>query len=97
MAERRMFSKTVIDSDAFLDLPPAAQALYFHLAMQADDDGFINSSRRIQRMIGAAEQDLSLLVDAGFLLRFDTGAVVVRHWKLHNYIRPDRHLSLIHI
>ena len=91
MAERRMISKRIADSDAFLDMPLSAQALYFHLCMRADDDGFVNGARRIQRMVGAAEDDARLLVAKGFLIVFPSGVVVIKHWKLHNYIPKDRH------
>lgn len=90
MAERRMFSKTIIDSDLFLDMPLTTQALYFHLSMRADDEGFINNPKRIQRTIGASDDDLRLLVAKQYLIPFDTGVVVVRHWKIHNYIQSDR-------
>lgn len=91
MAERRMFAKTIIDSDAFLDMPLSAQSLYFHLAMRADDDGFINNPKKIQRMIGASEDDCKLLIAKKFVLVFNTGVIVIRHWKLHNYIQKDRY------
>ena len=89
MAERRMFAKSVIDSDVFLDMPPTTQMLYFHLAMRADDDGFINNPRRIQRMIGASDDDMRILIAKQFILTFENGVIVIRHWKLHNYIRKD--------
>ena len=91
MAERRMFAKSIIDSDLFLDMPPSAQCLYFHLSMRADDEGFVNSPRKIQRMIGASEDDCRLLVAKRFLIPFDTGVVVIRHWRIHNYIQKDRY------
>lgn len=90
MAERRMFAKTIIDSDAFLDMPLSAQSLYFHLSMRADDDGFINNPRKIQRMIGASDDDLKLLIMKNFIIPFESGIVVIKHWKIHNYIRGDR-------
>ena len=70
MAERRMFSKTIVDSDAFLDMPMSTQCLYFHLNMRADDDGFVNNPKRIQRMVGAADDDLKLLIAKSFILTF---------------------------
>lgn len=91
MAERRMFAKTIIDSDAFLDMPMSTQALYFHLSMRADDDGFINNPKRIQRMIGASDDDLKLLLAKSFLILFESGVVVIKHWKIHNYIQSDRY------
>lgn len=90
MAERRMFAKTIIDSDAFLDMPLSTQALYFHLSMRADDEGFINNPKKIQRMVGSSEDDLKLLTAKRFILAFDSGVIVIKHWKLHNYIRSDR-------
>ena len=91
MAERRMFAKTIIDSDAFLDMPLSAQALYFHLSMRADDDGFVNNPKKIQRMVGASEDDYNLLIINQFIITFESGVIVIKHWKIHNYIRPDRY------
>lgn len=91
MAERRMFTQKIVDSDAFLDMPLTAQALYFHLNMRADDDGFVNNPKKIQRMIGAAEDDLKLLIAKRFLLAFENGVVVIKHWRMHNLLRKDRH------
>lgn len=91
MAERRMFAKGVVSSDAFLDLPLSAQALYFHLAMQADDDGFVGAPRKVQRSIEAAPADLDWLEQSGFILRFPSGIVAIRHWKISNYIQNDRY------
>lgn len=90
MAERRMFAKTIIDSDAFIDMPLSTQALYFHLSMRADDEGFINNPKKIMRMIGASDDDLRVLVGKRFIIPFDSGIVVIKHWKIHNYIRGDR-------
>lgn len=89
MAERRMFAKSVIDSDAFSDMPLTTQALYFHLGMQADDDGFVNSPKKIQRSIGATVDDMKLLIAKGFIIPFNSGVIVITHWKIHNYIRKD--------
>ena len=91
MAERRMFAKTIIDSDIFLDMPLSTQALYFHLSMRADDDGFINNSKKIQRMIGCGDDDLKLLIAKKFLIPFESGVVVIKHWRIHNYIQNDRY------
>ena len=88
-----MFAKTIIDSDSFLDMPLSAQALYFQLSMRADDDGFVNSPKRIQRMIGASEDDLKLLIAKSFVLVFDTGVIVIKHWRINNWIRADRKIS----
>ena len=96
MAERRMFSKSVIDSDAFMDMPLSAQALYFHLAMRADDDGFLSNPKMVLRMICASEDDLKLLVAKNFIITFGTGVIVITHWKMHNYIRTDRYKETIH-
>lgn len=96
MAERRMFAKSIIDSDAFLDMPMSAQALYFHLAMRADDDGFVNNPRKIQRMVGAGEDDAKVLLAKRFLLAFDTGVIVIKHWRIHNYINPDRYKPTVY-
>lgn len=85
-----MFSKSIIDSDFFLDMPLSAQCLYFHLSMRADDEGFINNSKKIQRMIGASDDDMKLLIAKKFIIVFDSGVIVIKHWKLHNYIRGDR-------
>lgn len=91
VAERRMFAKTIIDSDAFLDMPLSTQALYFHLSMRADDDGFINNPKKIQRVIGCSDDDLKLLAAKRFVIPFETGVCVIKHWLIHNYIRPDRY------
>lgn len=96
MAERRMFAKTIIDSDAFLDMPLSSQALYFHLSMRADDDGFINNPKKIQRMIGASDDDLKLLIAKRFIIPFDSGIVVIKHWKIHNYIQRDRYKETVY-
>ena len=89
MAERRMFAKTIIDSDAFIDMPVTARLLYYDLSMRADDDGFVNSPKKIMRMIGASQDDLSILILRKFILPFDNGIVVIKHWRIHNYIRKD--------
>ena len=90
MAEKRMFAKTIIDSDAFLDMPQSSQCLYFHLSMRADDEGFVNNPKKIQRMVGASEDDLKILIAKNFIIPFDSGIVVIKHWYIHNYIRADR-------
>ena len=84
-----MFAKTIIDSDAFLDMPTTAQLLYFHLSMRADDDGFVNKPKSIMRMIGASQGDAEMLVNKKFVIPFESGIVVIKHWKIHNYIRKD--------
>ena len=95
MADRRMFSKTVVESDTFLDMPITARALYFHLGMQADDDGFVIGPKKVQRMAGCSDDDLKLLIAKGFLIPFDTGVVLVRHWKQNNWIRVDRYKATV--
>ncbi len=96
MAERRMFAKTIIDSDAFLDMPLSTQALYFHLSMRADDDGFVNNPKKIQRMIGASDDDLKLLFNKHFVIPFDSGVCVIKHWRIHNFIRNDRYVETVY-
>lgn len=91
MAERRMFAKTIIDSDAFLDMPQSAQLLYFHLTMRADDDGFINKPKAIARLVGCCEEDLDTLMASKFIIGFDSGVVVIKHWKISNKIAKDRY------
>jgi hypothetical protein len=97
MAQRRMFSKQIIDSDAFLDMSASAQSLYFHLAMRADDDGFVNNPKKIQRMIGAADDDLKILIAKRFVIMFESGVIVIKHWRMHNYIRADRYNETAYI
>lgn len=89
MAERRMFAKTIIDSDAFLDMPISARLLYYDLGMRADDDGFVNSPKKIMKMVGASTDDMNVLILRKFILPFETGVVVLKHWRIHNYIRKD--------
>ena len=91
MANRRMFTKQIVDSDAFLDMPLSSQTLYFHLNMRADDDGFVNNPRKIQRMIGASDDDLKLLIGKRFVIAFENGVIVIKHWRMHNAIRKDRY------
>ena len=96
MAKRRMFSQQITESDSFLDMPLSAQALYFHLGMCADDDGFVNSPKRVQRVIGANDDDLKLLIAKNFVIAFDTGVVVIKHWKINNFIRSDRYTPTVY-
>ena len=91
MAERRMFAKKITESDAFLDMPSSTQMLYFHLSMNADDDGFVNNPKKIQRMCGASDDDFKLLLAKSFVLLFESGVIVIKHWKMHNYIQADRY------
>ena len=90
MAERRMISKTVVDTDLFLDMPPTSQLLYFHLELRADDEGFVLSPKTIQRMIGASNDDFSILIAKNFIIPFESGVVVITHWLVHNSVRKDR-------
>ena len=91
MAERRMFAKTIVLSDAFLDMPLSARCLYFTLGMFADDDGFVNSPKGIMRQCGASEDDMKLLLVKKFLLDFESGVIVIKHWRINNYLRNDRY------
>lgn len=91
MAERRMFAKTIVTSDAFLDMPPTARCLYFLLSMIADDDGFVNAPRSVMRQSGATEDDMKLLIAKRFVLTFESGVIVIKHWKIHNLIQKDRY------
>lgn len=97
MAERRMFAKSIIDSDSFIDMPTSSRLLYYDLSMRADDDGFVNSPKKIMRMTGASDDDLKLLVAKKFLIPFESGVVVIKHWKIHNYIQKDRYKETLHL
>jgi len=89
MAQKRMFDKTIVDSDDFLEMPMSSQVLYFHLNMRADDDGFVNNWKSIMKLIGAKEDDLKILIAKQFIIPFQSGVLVIKHWKIHNYIRKD--------
>ena len=91
MAERRMFTQKITESDAFLELPVSSQCLYFHLCMNADDDGFVNNPKRLIRMLGNTEDDMRLLLTKRFLIAFESGVIVVKHWRMHNLLRKDRY------
>lgn len=91
MAERRMFTQKITESDVFLDMPLSSQALYFHLCMNADDDGFVKNPKRISRMMGACDDDMRLLVAKSFVITYDTGVIVIKHWRMHNLLRKDRY------
>lgn len=93
MAERRMFAKTIVLSDAFLDMPMSARCLYFTLGMLADDDGFVNAPRSIMRQCGASDDDMKLLITKKFVLIFDNGVIVIKHWRINNYLRNDRYIE----
>jgi len=90
MAEKRMFTKRVTNSDEFLSMPNSTQNLYFHLNMEADDEGFVNSPKRIMRTILSSEDDLNLLLMKRFVIGFKSGVIVIKHWKMHNTLRKDR-------
>lgn len=96
MANRRMFSLDIVNTDSFLDMSASAQVLYFHLGMRADDDGFIASPKRITNMVGCNADDLKLLIAKGFVIQFSSGIVVITHWKINNYLRPDRYRPTLH-
>lgn len=91
MAERRMMAKSVIETDAFMDMPMSTQCFYFHLLLRADDDGFIKNPSAIRREIGASVDDYKLLVAKQYILPFESGVIVIKHWKIHNYIQKDRY------
>lgn len=91
MAERRMMAKSIIKSDLFLDMPATTQNLYFHMLLEADDDGFINSPKSIMRVIGAKDDDIKVLIAKQFVIPFESGVLVIKHWKIHNYIQKDRY------
>lgn len=91
MAERRMFAKTIVTSDEFLDMPATARCLYFTLGMFADDDGFVNSPKSVMRSIGSSTDDMNILIAKKYVLVFDCGVIVIKHWKVHNYIQKDRY------
>lgn len=97
MAERRMFTKKITDSDPFTEMPLSAQALYFHLNMNADDDGFLNNPKKIRNSIGASEDDLKLLIAKRFILTFEKGIIVIKHWRMHNLLRKDRYTETQYI
>jgi hypothetical protein len=95
MAQRRMFSAQIVNSDAFLDMPISSQALYFHLGMHSDDDGFV-SPRKVLRLIGAGDDDLKVLLSKQFVIPFDSGVIVITHWRQNNYIQADRYTPTIY-
>lgn len=90
MAQRRMFSKSVTNNDNFIELPATSQNLYFHLSMNADDDGFVDNWKSIMRMIGSKEDDIKILIAKSFLIPFESGVIVIKHWRLNNYLQSDR-------
>jgi DnaD/phage-associated family protein len=96
MAQKRMFNNSVVGSDSFLEMPDSSQNLYFHLSMRADDDGFVDNWKSIMRMTGKKEDDLKILISKSFILPFESGILVIKHWKLNNYIQKDRYKETIH-
>lgn len=91
MAERRMFAKSIVLSDAFLDMPMSARCLYFTLGMMADDDGFVGNPKSIMRQCGSTADDLKVLLAKRYVLGFESGVIVIKHWRMNNYLRNDRH------
>ena len=91
MAERRMFAKTIVLSDDFLDMPLSARCLYFTLGMLADDDGFVNNPKSIMRQCGASQDDMRILISKRFIIIFESGVIVIKHWRINNYLRNDRY------
>ena len=91
MAVKRMFTMKIVDSDSFLDMPLSTQCLYFHLNMRADDDGFIGNPRRVAKLIGCNDDDLKLLIAKRFVIGFENGVIVIKHWRMHNTIKSDRY------
>ena len=96
MAEKRMFSREVVESDDFLELPLSAQGLYLHICMEADDDGFVNNANRIRKVVEASQEDYQILFDRGYLLQMSNGLVVVAHWRICNTIRKDRYKPTVY-
>lgn len=91
MANKAIFSKTIIDTDAFIEMPATTQNLYFHLNMHADDDGFIGNPKRIGRMIGASDDDFKILIAKKFIIVFESGVIVIKHWRIHNTLSKMRY------
>ena len=96
MARKRMFDIEIVDTDLFLEMPQSTQNLYFHLGMRADDDGFVSNPKKIIRTIGANEDDLKILVTKKFIIPFESGVIVIRHWKINNYLRSDRYTETLY-
>lgn len=97
MAQRRMIAIKVVDSDLFLDMPTSTRLLYYDLSIRADDDGFVSSPRKILKMVGCSDDDLKILIVKQFIIPFDSGVCVIKHWKIHNYIQSDRYQSTIYL
>lgn len=86
-----MFSLKIVDTDEFLDMPPTTQNLYFHLCMRADDDGFVSNPKKIMKIVNSATDDIKVLIGKKFVIPFESGVCVIKHWKIHNLIRKDRY------
>lgn len=97
MRNKRMFSLDVVDTDKFLEMPSSCQSLYFHLGMRADDDGFVSSPRKIASMVNCGGDDIRILTSKGYLIPFESGVVVITHWKQNNYLRADRYAPTKHL
>jgi len=97
MAQRRMFSKQIVQTDAFMEMPHTSQLLYFHLAMEADDDGFVSNPNRIIKLVGSQTDDYKILIAKRFILPFKSGICVIKHWLIHNYIQKDRYQATTHL
>jgi hypothetical protein len=97
MAEKRMFAKTIVLSDAFLDMPMSARCLYFTFGMLADDDGFVSSPKAIMRQCGASKDDLNILLSKRYVLAFESGVIVIKHWRINNYLRTDRYIETTYL
>jgi len=97
MAQKRMFSLKVVDTDSFLDMPTSSQLLYFHLAMRGDDDGFVSNPKKITRMLGSNDDDYKVLIAKKFVIPFESGVCVIKHWRIHNYLQNDRYTETQYI
>jgi hypothetical protein len=97
MAQKRMFSLQIVDSDAFLEMPASTQSLYFHLCMRADDDGFVSNPKKIMKIVNSSDDDIKVLFSKRFIIGFETGIIVIKHWKIHNYIAKDRYKETVYL
>lgn len=97
MAQKRMFDKTITNSDKFLEMPVSTQNLYFHLSMNADDDGFVDNWKSIIKISSAKEDDLKILIAKSYVIPFESGVIVIKHWRINNFLRKDRHIDTHYI
>lgn len=97
MAQKRMFDKSITNNDNFIELPATSQNLYFHLSMNADDDGFVDNWKSIMRMVGSKSDDMKILIAKSYIIPFDSGVIVIKHWRINNYLRNDRHTDTKYI